>query len=76
MTTARDRAITELMLAKEFIELAALNVSVDLLSGARVEGARARDAITQALSEIERATFDADCSSSDYIPERRIPLPC
>ena len=70
MTTARDRAITELMLAREFIEMAALNVSVDLFSGASVEGVKARDAIIQALAEIEHAISDADCSSRGYSPER------
>ncbi|MBI1853628.1 MAG: hypothetical protein HYR85_25095 [Planctomycetes bacterium] len=76
MTTASDRAITELMHAKAFIEMAVLNVSVDLFSGANVEGARARDAIIQALSEIELAISEVDRRSRDSIPEPLSALPC
>ena len=76
MSTARDRAITELMLAKELIELAALNVSVDLISGASVESVKARDAIIQALAELEQETSEVDSCVGDYIPETLTLFPC
>lgn len=55
MSAPTERAITELNLSKDFISAATQNMSDGLFSGASVETRMARDAITQALLEIERA---------------------
>lgn len=60
MNTAKEGAIKELMLARDLIQDAALDVSEELYSGAGVGIAKACFAIAQALSEMEQAAVEVD----------------
>jgi hypothetical protein len=60
MSTATERAITELRLSEDLIAAAVANLSDHLVSGARVEAVKARDALARGLSGIQEAIAEIE----------------